>query len=41
MELILAVIASLALLGFAALQWGADSRTSNVDARYPTNIGRI
>jgi hypothetical protein len=33
--LIVAFVAILALLGFAAHQFGADSRDSNLDPRYP------
>jgi len=34
--IIVAFVALLALLGFAAHQFGADSRDFNIDPRYPT-----
>jgi hypothetical protein len=37
--LIVAFVAILALLGFAAHQFGADSRDFNVDPRYPMATG--
>jgi hypothetical protein len=37
--IIVAFVALLALLDFAALQWGADSRDLSVDPRYPTATG--
>jgi hypothetical protein len=37
--IIVAFVAILALLGFAAHQYGADSRISNVDPRYPLMTG--
>jgi hypothetical protein len=36
---IVAFVAILALLGFAAHQFGADSRDFNVDPRYPLATG--
>ena len=37
--LVLAIIASLIVLGMAALQWGVDTRSLNVDPRYPSPNG--
>jgi hypothetical protein len=37
--IIVAFVAILALLGFAAHQWGADSRILNVDPRDPSSNG--
>ncbi len=37
--IIVAFVAILALLGLAALQFGADSRILNVDPRYPHVTG--
>jgi hypothetical protein len=36
---IVAFVAILALLGFAALQFGADTRDLNLDPRYPLATG--
>jgi hypothetical protein len=36
--IIFAFVASLALLGFAANQWGADTRTLNLDPRSSTGF---
>ena len=37
--IIVAFVALLVLLDIAALQWGADSRDTNIDARYPVATG--
>jgi hypothetical protein len=37
--LIVAFVAILALLGFAAHQFGADSRILDIDPRYPSATG--
>jgi len=37
--IIFAFVASLALFGFAANQWGADSRPHNLDPRSSTGFG--
>ncbi len=38
MELLI-LVAVLALLGIAAQRWGVDSRTVNLDPRYPELTG--
>ena len=37
--LLLAIIASIILLGMAAVQWGADTRPTNLDPRYSSGNG--
>lgn len=36
---IFAIFASIVFLGLAAVQWGVDSRPTNVDPRYPSANG--
>ena len=37
--IIVGIVALLVLLDIAALQWGADSRDSEIDSRYPMATG--
>ena len=36
---VLAIVASLIIIGMAAVQWGVDTRSLNVDPRYPSANG--
>ena len=36
---ILAIFASIVFLGLAAVQWGVDTRPTNLDPRYPSGNG--
>ena len=33
---VFAIIASIIVLGMAAVQWGVDTRSTNLDPRYPS-----
>ena len=36
---VFSIIASIIVLGMAAVQWGVDTRSLNVDPRYPSANG--
>ena len=36
---VLVLIASIIILGMAAVQWGVDTRPTNLDPRYPSGNG--
>jgi hypothetical protein len=39
MELLIIIVAALALVGGAAQRWGVDSRDLSIDPRYPQVTG--